>query len=332
MSECSFSFPPAVSKAFALDKAAASRELSGGLINKTFLINNGDITFILQRLSPIFAAQVMADIEAVTRHLEASGLTTPKLIKTTAGALFVTDDAGFIWRALTYIAGQTFTTTQSAAQAESAGALLGYYHHILQNFTYNFKHIRAHVHESKWHFNELARAAKEASPAFEGLKELRELAANILANSAALLDFTNFPTGVVHGDPKIANFLFRGEKALTMVDLDTFARRALITELADALRSFAAPMEEWANPAFNMTYWQAFLAGYRRNNGQALAQMEPYLPQAVRTISLELSARFAKEAFIPQNFAWDNNNFASAHAHNLARATSQFNLALSVAI
>ena len=117
-----------------------------------------------------------------------------------------------------------------------------------------------------------------------------------------------------------------------MVDLDTFARRALITELADALRSFAAPAEETTTPTFNGHYWQAFVTGYRQNNPQVLSAIEPFLSQAVRTISLELADRFAKEAFVPQNFAWDNKHFASAHEHNLVRATCQYNLALSLAI
>ncbi len=308
------------------------QKLAGGLINQTFLLTPpGTRPFILQRLSPIFKAAVLNDIEAVTAHLKAHGLTTPKLIKTADNQLFVSDNEGFIWRALTYIPGQTFLATPTALHAESAGRLLGEYHRVLSDFNYNFQHIREHVHDSPWHFGELKKVLG-ATPDFSGLADLKKLAAAILKEEDNLLDFKKFSIGTLHGDPKIANFLYHETKALTMVDLDTFARRALITELADALRSFAAPAEDAENAAFKFEYWEAFLTGYEQSNKDALIPLKPFLLQAVRTISLELAARFAKEAFIPQNFAWDSSKFASAHEHNLARAAGQYNLAMTLQI
>ena len=50
----------------------ARRALTGGLINATYVVRDGGAPIaVVQRLHPIFGAQVNLDIEAVTAHLAA---------------------------------------------------------------------------------------------------------------------------------------------------------------------------------------------------------------------------------------------------------------------
>ena len=81
--------------------------LSGGLINQTWTVGEPPQA-VIQRVNPIFGPEVHVDIEAVTAHLDAAGLVTPRLMRTEHGALYATDGGGGCWRALTWIPGQTF--------------------------------------------------------------------------------------------------------------------------------------------------------------------------------------------------------------------------------
>ncbi len=106
-----------------------SERVAGGLINTTFLVRPPDRDpVVLQRLHPIFAAEVNLDIEAITDHLAGAGLVTPRLVTSQAGDRWVLDDGGgAVWRALTWIDGVTFHAAPSPAHAaatrRSASAL-----------------------------------------------------------------------------------------------------------------------------------------------------------------------------------------------------------------
>ena len=88
--------------------------LSGGLINATYRI--GERVAVLQRLHPVFGPAVNLDLEAVTAHLAAHGLVTPRLLRTRDGRAWVEDD-GCTWRALTWVDGETVHRVPDAAWA-----------------------------------------------------------------------------------------------------------------------------------------------------------------------------------------------------------------------
>src|SRR3954468_377192 len=64
--------------------------LGDGLINETYLVEKlpaSPLPFfgeraVLQRVSPIFGRAVHDDIEAITAHLQESGMVTPRLYRT----------------------------------------------------------------------------------------------------------------------------------------------------------------------------------------------------------------------------------------------------------
>ena len=92
--------------AFALASAPLERAASG-LINPTWFVRGRDGgQLVLQRVNPIFAADVNVDIEAVTRHIAAKGIETPTLVPSRFGKLWLEHD-GAVWRVLTRIDGVT---------------------------------------------------------------------------------------------------------------------------------------------------------------------------------------------------------------------------------
>ena len=80
--------------------------LTGGLINATWRLGDPPVA-VLQRLHPIFAPEVNLDIEAITAHVAARGLVTPRVVATDEGALWTVDDDGSCWRVLSWVPGVT---------------------------------------------------------------------------------------------------------------------------------------------------------------------------------------------------------------------------------
>ena len=119
-------------------QASAIAPQAGGLINKTFVVRDdaGKPIAALQQLHPIFAAEVNLDIEAVTAHLASRGLSTPRLLRTLDGRAWV-EHEGKLWRALSWIAGESVDALPSAAWAEAGGVLVGKFHRAIADFTYD---------------------------------------------------------------------------------------------------------------------------------------------------------------------------------------------------
>src|SRR4029079_11597675 len=87
----------AVLEAFALAAAPLTRATSG-LINPTWYVRSkGGVPLVLQRVNPIFSAAVNEDIAAVTEHLAAKGVMTPRLVAARSGALWI-EHRGAVWR------------------------------------------------------------------------------------------------------------------------------------------------------------------------------------------------------------------------------------------
>ncbi len=310
--------------------------LGGGLINETFLVESAGGRQVLQRLHRIFGAEVNLDIDVVTRHLEARGVLTPRLVPTTGGALFVARPDG-VWRLQTFISGHTFHRLERPAMAEAAGALVARFHAALADLAHSFHFRRAFVHDTAHHRGLLEAALRE-----ETGHALHDAAARLAEELFAALDALPrwetlaLPTRIAHGDLKISNLLFadeRGEEARCLVDLDTLAPMRLPFELGDAWRSWCNPAgEDTVATRFDLELLAAAWRGYGPGAAAFITQEEQGLLVAgVLTIAVELAIRFCADALRERYFGWDATRFPSRGAHNLVRAQGQAALARSLA-
>ncbi len=306
--------------------------VTSGHINVTYFVQRGEQRWVLQRLHPIFGAEVCSDIEAVTLHLADAGVPTPRLVRTHFGALFIRDRDGGIWRALSYVEGVTHDRAESPRLCAEAGILVGRFHAALASFARPFGHQRAGVHDTARHLARL-RDAMDSQRAHSCYAEVAPLAREILERTTGLRSFANLPLRVVHGDLKLTNIVFTSAgDALALIDLDTVARMPLPLELGDAWRSWCNPHGE-DNPAcrFELDYLHAAVDGYgRHTRGLLTAAEREALPAAIYLIALELAARFATDALEERYFGWDKERFARASEHNVVRAQSQLQLARSI--
>lgn len=314
--------------------AGSARPLGSGLINQTFLVDGAPAgRFVLQRLHPVFRPEVNEDVDAVTRHLEQQGLTTPRLLRTADGALSVTH-AGHVWRALSWVDGVGLDHLANAGQAREAGMALARFHGAVRGLSYEFRHVRPAVHDTPRHLAAL-RAALAAHRDHVYFAKVEPLAARILAAAAALPALPVLPLRVVHGDPKVNNILFTpdGARAICLIDLDTLSRMALPLELGDAFRSWCNPAgEDSARASFSIELFEAAVRGYAAGSGGFVTSEErDHIVAGTLTIYIELAARFCADALNENYFGWNPQLYRTRSEHNQVRAESQLNAAASLA-
>jgi len=303
--------------------------LAGGLINQTFVVREaGAPIAVLQQLHPVFGAEVNLDLEAVTAHLAAKGLTTPRLVRTRDARAWVLHE-GRVWRALTWVDGEVVHAVPSPAWAEAGGALVGRYHRAVADLVHDYRFARAGVHDTAAH---LARLREHVAAG--GEPEGLALGSEIIAAAAQLPPLPATPARHVHGDLKISNLIFRRAPlvGVALLDLDTLGRGTMAFELGDAMRSWCNPHPEDAGRArFDLDVFAAAMRGYRDVARDLLEPAEwPSIVVGLETVCVELAARFCADVFEDRYFGWDPARFPSRRAHNLVRARGQLALGLAV--
>lgn len=309
--------------------------LTSGLINASWRLDDptGPVG-VLQRLNTrIFKPSVHEDLEAVTAHLAAKGLATPRLVRTRAGGLWHEDDGG-VWRVLTWLGDRTVEALTHPDEARSAGALVARFHGAVADLDWSFKHVRPGPHDTDRHAATLT-AALAAHPGHPLYDAVAPLADTLLASWAALKpQIPATPLRVIHGDLKISNVRFDGSTALALIDLDTLARDTLGAELGDAMRSWCGTAgEDVAQATFDLDMFEAAMSGYASGAGDWGPTDDEWaivVPSTER-IATELAMRFAADALNESYFGWDRARFARAGDHNLLRARGQASLARAVA-
>lgn len=307
--------------------------LGHGLINQTFVLSTDDGRFVLQRLSPIFAPEINHNIAAVTLALTKAGLPTPRLVPTRDGRLWVDLGPGGVWRVQTFVAGRGFDKVQSVAQARSASELVARFHRAVEGVDHRFVGLREGVHDTAKHMARL-REAVASHASHRLIADVSELANAILARVHDLQPLPALPARIGHGDLKLNNVLFAGdrapgaEEAVCLIDLDTVGPVLLAHEIGDAWRSWCNLSGEDATTAkVDLAVMAASFEGYASAIGRDLTRDERLaLLGGVEWISLELASRFAADALSESYFGWDPARYATRGEHNLVRARGQFAL------
>ncbi len=309
------------------------RRFGTGLINRTYLVEGRRGNVVVQRLHPVFAGAVNEDIEAVTAHLAAKGLNTPRPLRCDDGALWVEGLDERPWRALSYVAGQSVDRITSPEQAREAARLVASFHLAVADLSWDYRHVRAGVHDTARHLATLRQALVEHRD-HRLFGQVAPLASELLDAARNLPDLSRLPLRHCHGDLKVSNVLFSGPRAVCLVDLDTLGRMTWPFELGDALRSWCNPSgEDVGSAAIDAAIFTAALEGYAAvarpasfpTREEALA-----LVDGLATICLELSARFLADALNETYFGFDAARFPARGEHNLLRGRGQWALHQSV--
>src|SRR5438034_11771298 len=118
---------PELLAAYHLPAAQASAErAASGLIQTTYLVRLADgVKVVAQRTHPVFdpdgrGETLLGDIDAITKHLDAARLDTPRLLRRADGSLGWRDGEGKLWRVMTWLPGATFERVSRPALAANA--------------------------------------------------------------------------------------------------------------------------------------------------------------------------------------------------------------------
>jgi Ser/Thr protein kinase RdoA (MazF antagonist) len=323
--------PAAVLAAFELEQASLARATSG-LMNPTWYARSrSGAAVVLQRVNPIFSAEVNIDIAAVTEHLAKKGLATPRLVPTSDGALWV--EHGGVWRVLTRIDGVCRDALETPGQARAAGRIVAEFHRAVSDLEHRFRNRRLGVHDTPKHLQTLRDSLVE----YRGHRHfaaIEPLAERVLEAAAALPPLPASRDRIVHGDPKISNLMFASgeDRALCLIDLDTLAHMPVALELGDALRSWCNPAtEDAASARFVRSFFDAAILGYAEAAQGFLTEAEwSAIPRGALTITVELAARFCADALRETYFGWNRARYESSSAHNQARTHGQLLLAADI--
>lgn len=211
---------------------------------------------------------------------------------------------------MTCLPGETYQRAPSLEYLSQAGQTLGRLHRLLALLDYAFRFQIPYFHDPA----HIAQALFAYAPTAE---TRADLAFYQTAISGLELP-SGLPRQIIHGDPKLSNFLFAKSAQVTgMVDLDTFMVHYRLVELGDALRSWCTVGEH-----FDRAHFRAGLTGYAAT-GLLTPLEHKHLLTGVKLITLELGMRYLKDVFEDCYFQWDPLLYPSRPAHNLARARRQ---------
>jgi len=318
-----------------------------GNINDTFLVtlHSGDRR-ILQRLNPaVFPdpVRVMDNIRLVTEHLrqerDRNGIAPERfrivsLFPGRTGDFYRAAD-GSVWRLMTFIAdSRTCRVIRREKQAEELGRTLGTFHRLagtldpgrlaetLPGFHLTRRYLQQYDRISA---SQDGKDGPEIACCRAAIDQRRAMV-TVLEEARGQLRHQ-----VIHGDPKVTNFLFdrHGDRVVSLIDLDTVMPGLLLHDIGDALRSCCNPGGETGRSGqtvFAPELFRSWLRGYFPAAGFLLTDEDrTRIIAAVLLMTFELGLRFFTDHL-------DGNRYFKIRfqGQNLQRALVQFDLAKSI--
>ncbi len=310
--------------------------LGNGLINDTYLLATPSSSLVLQRINRnVFPAplQIMANLATLNQHIAQKNsasvkLQIPGLVKTVNNDSLYRDENGDCWRALHFIANtESIESVSAIAEAEQVGFALGHFHRLTSDLNPLLLHdTLPGFHITPEYLKQYHQAAAQAIKpenlyCSEFISRFQHLADDLEAvRQSGLL-----PLRVIHGDPKLNNFLFdkHSKKIVSIIDLDTVKPGMIHYDIGDCLRSCCY------NPnsgRFDLNICAALLKNYLAEVDAFFTEYDyRYLYPAVRLIPFELGMRFYSD------YLQGNRYFkVSDPEQNLERAIAQFRLCESI--
>ncbi|WP_411728384.1 phosphotransferase enzyme family protein [Methyloglobulus sp.] len=310
--------------------------LGNGFINDTYLVTTDTKPFVLQKINKhVFPQpeQVMANLMALNQHIGQVNntqitLKIPQLLTTRTHSNFFRDGLGDYWRALSFIENtESLETVSNLAQAGQVGFALGQFHRLTHTLdSEKLYDILPGFHITPGylgHYQQVKNRAKVSEDPYcaDFISRFQHIVHDLeTAKELGLLSVR-----VIHGDPKLNNFLFdkNSQRIVSLVDLDTVKPGLIHYDIGDCLRSCC---HNTITDEFNLAICQKLLSSYLREMGELFSASDyQFLYPAIRLVPFELGIRFYTD------YLEGNHYFkVTEPEENLNRATGQFLLCASV--
>ena len=314
--------------------------LGNGLINDTYLVRCSSHTWVLQRLNRQVFPQpqlILANLQQLSRHLSNKPksdvkLCLPALLPTLQQQSCYIDSQQECWRALSYIP-NSFSKERlsSLADAEQIGWGLGQFHRLCSDLAVdNLSDTLPGFHITPEYYAQYQVAlegaiAVEKDAEYHYCCQLIAAQAEHLSILEAAKQCGELKTRIMHGDPKVNNFLFAQDtqQVISLIDLDTVKPGLIHYDLGDCLRS-SCHNEQTHH--FELEIGAVILQSYLQQVREFMTAADyEYLYPCMQLIPFELGLRFFTD------YLQGNRYFkVSSPKQNLERAVSQFQLFQSI--
>jgi Ser/Thr protein kinase RdoA (MazF antagonist) len=281
---------------FGLEAAASVTPFGNGLINRTWVVENGKKKFILQKINrDVFKRpeDIAYNIRLIGEYLDRrqaaqSGQTPgtyfPMPLQTVSGKDLLKNDEGY-FRVFPFIEDSyTIDIVQKPEQAYEAAKQFGKFTSLLAGF--DTRKLRITIHD----FHDLTLRYKQFQNVLErGNKERIETSKKIIAFINAQKHIAEeyekiktdpaFRVRVTHHDTKISNVLFdKNGKGLCVIDLDTVMPGYFISDVGDMIRTYLSPANEeekdLSEIKIRKDFYEAIVIGYMSEVGDVLTERE----------------------------------------------------------
>lgn len=331
--------------AFGCTPDAALYPLGKGNINATYLVEQHDTSFVLQKIS----AEVFPDpqgiaenFKKVSDHIRANttgstaDLVVASPVLTQDGKIHFNDSGGGVWRGQEFVKTVSTSRITSRNQAVSVGRILARFHHRLADL--NIEEIVEPLpgfHNLSGYLQVYDSSNGPDSPEKKEIVEfcrdfIEDQRSRAMRLEEAVREGRVTPQPV-HGDPKVDNFIFdRTLSAVGLLDLDTVGSGIIYHDLGDCLRSACNTVKESGEkgraPRFNLELCKEILSGYFSSDGGRVGDDDlTLIYDGLVAICFELGLRFFTDHL------HGNTYFRVRKQHeNLLRAETQFLLCADV--
>ncbi len=334
--------PAVVARQFMPNQSPAHLTLLGnGLINDTYLVAHQNFQWVLQRINrQVFPEPLLLldNLQQLIDHAASKSdtpnlLQIPKLFHAPDRQFCVIDAEGNYWRALEFIPNSySKEQCEHLKDAEQIGRALGYFHALCSDLEPDRLHDTLpgfHIAPNYYQAYLQALSSAENIPGDDAYRfcvsyiEQRESVINVLETAK---HSGQLKLRVMHGDPKVNNFLFDRERecVISLIDLDTVKPGLIHYDLGDCLRS--ACFDKEAAEMFNVELCEAILKSYLAEAEHFFADADyDYLYPAIQLIPLELGIRFFCDYLLGNRYFK-----VTEPLQNLHRAVQQFQLCSSI--
>lgn len=270
------------------DKATV-QAFGTGLINNTWVVNDGGNKFILQRINDNVFKEPEAiafNIEFIAEYLRSNHpdykFTTP--LATTSGQTLVHRKEGF-FRVFSFVEdSHTIDVVQTPQQAFEAAAQFGKFTKVLNEIDVSkLKITIPDFHNLSLRYRQFLLAIENGDPARK--EDAKELIRELLSHSSIVDEYEkliadkNFIKRVTHHDTKISNVLFdENDKGICVIDLDTVMPGYFISDVGDMMRTYLSPFSEEEKDLSKIIirdeFYKAIVDGYYREMRDVLTETE----------------------------------------------------------
>lgn len=316
------------------------KPLGNGLINDTYWVQTNRDDFVLQRINTHvfqYPEKILDNLLQLQQHLKnkpkaSIRLKLPSIIQTKDLQHSFRDHNDQSWRALEFIAqSESRETLSNQSEAAQVGMALGHFHTLFNDLdtgllfdTLPGFHVTPSYFQAYLEVSVLASNVIQDDD-FHGCRRfIQQHQARIdrleTASQQGLLK-----TRVIHGDPKLNNFLFasKSDVIISLIDLDTVKPGLIHYDIGDCLRSCCHVPE---SNHFDLELAQIILHHYVQEAGQMMTQADyDYLYDAIWLIPFELGLRFFTD-YLQGNCYFKTNE----PQQNLKRAVAQFELCSNI--